>query len=361
MARWPGEDLLADRLHRWATVGALHGGVLAVACGDGPARTIPFGQVQGPDGWQRAQADHRFLLTSITKALTALQVLRLVDTTDLSLTTPLAEVVPAFGRHGKRTIEIRHALTHTSGIDDRQCNTAEGPPRGLTPAEHLAAVCAASSAAPPGTRVAYCSPVFWVLAELIAKMTGMSHVAHLDACLTGPLDMAGTRYEPGSDRPDRYIDAVVGQPRHHHLPEQVRRLAYPAGGVVSTAGDLLRLGRWLLRGGKLMEGTSLLSQALLADMWRPWTIGLPGARDYEGGRDRTERGLGWALGGPGQVRSPRTLWHSGGSGTSLWVDPDHQAVVVLLTATWFLPRDLLGQVVDAALTAVPVSASPRRR
>lgn len=353
-------DPLRAQMAAWVADGALHGGVLAVAIADDPVRTIAFGEVAVAGTTEPARTDHRFLLTSITKALTAIQILQVVERTDLELTTPLSRVVPPFGRHGKDRVLLVHALTHTSGIDEPPCNTAEGPASRMGPADHLAAVNDARLAVAPGVRVAYCSPIFWVLAEVIAAVTGTNHADHLTASVAGPLGMVDTAYEPGAERPPRYVDAVVSPPQAH-LPEQVRRLAYPAGGVVSTAPDLVRLGRVLLRGGRDADGTSLVSPVMLQQMWRPRTVGLPGARDYEGGRLDTERGLGWALGGPGRLRSPRTLWHSGGSGTSMWVDPDRQAVVVLLTATWFLDRTLLGAVIDLALDAPPVSASLRHR
>jgi CubicO group peptidase (beta-lactamase class C family) len=85
-------------------------------------------------------------------------------------------------------------------------------------------------------------------------------------------------------------------------------------------------------------------------MARPWTVGLPSVRPERVEKNfKTERGLGWALGGPGDLRSDRTLWHHGGFGTSIWIDLDRQLVVVLLTATSYLRMRFLGQTINAVV------------
>lgn len=338
-------------LQEWCGAGVLRGAVLALARREGPVRLRSWGVADTAGGVEPMRPDHRFLLTSITKTFTALQVLQAVEAGVVTLDTPVAEVVPAFAAGGKQDVRLWHALTHTTGLDDTEANTAEGPPRGLTPADHLAAACAAPLRAAPGTRVAYCSPPFWALAEIVRRCTGTSHVEHLAQWVAAPLGLRDTRYEPGPEVPERLVLPHVGA-GHAHLGEQVRRSAYPAGGVVSSARDLVAYGRMLLRGGVADDGTVLLSRPAVAALWRPWTTGLPGARTYEGVERGVERGLGWALGGPGDLPSRRTLWHSGGSGTSLWVDPDHDLVVVLLTATWFLSYERLARVANAAAATV---------
>jgi len=119
--------------------------------------------------------------------------------------------------------------------------------------------------------------------------------------------------------------------------------------VVSDAADLVRHARLILDGGLTASGRRVLSTEAIGELSRPRTVGLPGGRTYEPCPWPTERSIGWAIGGPGERPSRATLWHSGASGTSVWVDPEHDVIVVLLTATWLLPAALLARVADIAM------------
>jgi CubicO group peptidase (beta-lactamase class C family) len=55
------------------------------------------------------------------------------------------------------------------------------------------------------------------------------------------------------------------------------------------------------------------------------------------------------VGGPGTLRSARTVGHGGASGTYFWVDPEHELVIVFLSANWGLPRRLLASVADGII------------
>ena len=68
---------------------------------------------------------------------------------------------------------------------------------------------------------------------------------------------------------------------------------------------------------------------------------------------KTSWGLGWQLEGPGDLRSERTLFQWGASGTAMWVDHDAGLSVVLLTATWLLDWRVYGQIVNAVYGAMP--------
>jgi CubicO group peptidase (beta-lactamase class C family) len=155
--------------------------------------------------------------------------------------------------------------------------------------------------------------------------------------------MTDTRYDQLVGRPDRYVEARTAGDWDAHLPEQVRRAAYPAGGLVSTAADLVAFGQSFLRGSP-SEGR-LLSSPTRERLFREH------ARGYNLGRP-CRWSLGWELVGPGNLQSDRTIFHHGASGTGLWVDPDHGLVVVLLTATWWLRYRTYAEVVNTVLASV---------
>lgn len=335
LARTGLDERIAELLRQGLLRG---GGAIAAAGREGPVFAHAFGAA---GGGEPMRVDHRFLLTSVTKPFIAMQVLQLAEAGHLDLRAPVAAAIPEFGQHGKESVTAWHLLTHTSGID-LVANTAEGPSAGLTGAQHLANALAAALNFVPGTRFEYCSPGFWVLAELITRLSGLDYTEHLRVAIAEPLGMADTRYEPQEQLPERWAGAdALHEP---HLAEQVRRVAYPAGGMVSTVSDLAVLGRTLLAGG-VRDGARLLGPATLDAMATKAIDGW-----YQG--REVAWGLGWELGGPGDFRSERTLFHYGGSGTGLWVDLDYELVVAFLTTSWHLDWRVYGQVANAVYGAV---------
>jgi CubicO group peptidase (beta-lactamase class C family) len=162
--------------------------------------------------------------------------------------------------------------------------------------------------------------------------------------------MPHTRYETGEDV--AMVPAYgVGDPS---LPDQERRVAYPAGALVGTASDLARFGQALLNEGQTVTGARLLAPVSIARACEPQTDQLPG------NPPGTSRGLGVVVGGPGSLRSLRTVGHGGASGTYFWVDPEQELVIVFLSANWSLPRRLLASVADSII-AQRSSERPLRR
>ena len=118
--------------------------------------------------------------------------------------------------------------------------------------------------------------------------------------------------------------------------ENAGRLGGVSGhaGLFSTAADVARLGQLYLNGGEL-DGVRLLSPETVAEMTRVQV-------DFDGDR----RGLGWMRQGTGEWRRPglsnAAFGHTGFTGTSLWVDPSTQEVIVLLTNRVYFGRDAGG-------------------
>jgi CubicO group peptidase (beta-lactamase class C family) len=240
-----------------------------------------------------------------------------------------------FAVNGKERVTTRQLLSHTAGMD-LVSNTTEGLPTSLSAREHIEVALSASLSRLPGLWFEYNSPGFWVLAELVSRLSGTVYTDDLRMNVLRPLQMNATDYETQEKSPDRYVPAHATQ--RTHLAEQVRRLAYPAGGLIATAGDVLRFARCFLSGGKA-EGVRLLSEPALAAMARPAVDAIYMGRP-------TSWGLGWQLGGPGDLRDPLTLFHWGASGTALWVDGANELAVVLLTATWFLDWRVYAEIVN---------------
>jgi CubicO group peptidase (beta-lactamase class C family) len=349
-------DAFAQRISNEVERGVLVGAVIGIGDREGSTELLAFGSAGTLDAPEVMRADHRFLLTSVTKPFTAMQVLQLAAEGALDLDAPVAYYLPEFAVNGKDKVTSRQLLSHTSGLDVTSY-ILEGPESAYGPGEHLQAALTGTLNFMPGSRWQYCSTAFWVLAELVSRMSGMSYIHHLERRICEPLGMRDTRYEPGDDVPERYVPVRNGSNiaetdyvrRNIARTEYVRRIAYPAGGLVGTADDLLKFGRSFI--APAGESPSILSATCVSALWRTWAEGW-----HEGRHVRWS--LGWALGGPGTFRSDRTLFHSGGSGTAMWVDSENGVVVVLLTATQGFDSAVYGQVINGALGSLRCARRP---
>jgi len=321
-----------DRLRRAVAVarggverGEAPAAVLAVADGRDTlcceALTRPGGDVVAPDTI--------FLLTSITKPILATAVLQLAEAGRLVLSEPVARYIPGWATPVTSAVTAWHLLTHTSGIAEVTWpETVRQRPAvavGLEPA------CRMPLRSAPGTRFAYSTLSFYLLAELITRLGGRPYPEYLQEHIFAPLGMADTSFDPRAAGPR--VAPVHGiDPDGTLGDEQALRyfisLAMPGAGLWSTAADLVAFGQTLLNGGRRGD-TRLLSPPFIELMTRDQTAGVPTAE----GASPAHYGLGWfkrSLEGrlPG---SPRVFEHDGATGTRLWIDPDYDLVYVYLT------------------------------
>jgi CubicO group peptidase (beta-lactamase class C family) len=317
------------------------GGVIAVTAG-GREWVVPFGVVDERDRvGVPAEAEHVFPFTSITKPFTALQVLTLVDEGKLDLEAPVGEYIPEFGAGHKEAVTTAHFLSHTSGLDP-SANLIEGPPSSLTAGEYLRAAVGAGLITPPGAVFAYCSPSFWVLGELVTRLTGLAYPEHLAERVLKPL---------GADRADYRPREFAGRlvvpqtpPGLEHLPDQTTLVPYPAGGLIGRASDLLALGRCMLSEGVGARGRVITSAAARL-MRQPTATGTIAGRSVRWG-------LGWELGGPGSLRAETSLYHGGASGVAIWVDVEAEICATVLTSTWGTTRKVFSEAINGIIGAL---------
>lgn len=272
----------------------------------------------------------RFDLASLTKVVsTAPAVLKLVQDGKLSLDDPVAKYLPDFGRRGKETITVRQVLTHYSGLAPFFRLEAKTP--GAASAV-IDKICRSDFSAAPGTRFIYSDLGFILLGKLIEVASGETLDRFVHSRVFSPLRMADTGFNPPSG--DRHPIAptergddgtyLKGQV-HDPLASMMGGVAGHAG-LFSTARDLSRFCRMLLNEGSL-EGARVLHPGIVRQMVSPQSP--PGMSDI--------RGLGWDIQSryssvKGKHFSPRSFGHTGFTGTSLWLDPEIQAYVIVLTS-----------------------------
>ena len=105
-------------LEQWAQSGQVSGAALAVARRGVLVPPSAFGQRRLAGRVQPMEADAVFLVASVTKPVTALAALLLIERGLLSLRDRVCAHVPEFGNRGKEEVQVIHLFTHTSGLPD---------------------------------------------------------------------------------------------------------------------------------------------------------------------------------------------------------------------------------------------------
>jgi uncharacterized protein YbbC (DUF1343 family) len=300
--------------------------------------------------------DTRFDLASLTKPIaTAASLMLLAERGQLELGAPAARYLPELELPDKRAIRIEQLLLHTSGLPKVNPLAAleQGKARGVR------AIAGERLLAAPGARFEYSDLGFILLGEIVERVSGSGLDTFARQGLFEPLGMRDTDFRPAAgarrcapteERDGLTIRGVVDDPR-----------AYRLGGVAGHAGlfasatDLARFAQMLLRQGEL-DGVRVLSEQSVAELLRPRR--LRGATRTLGFDVQSSYALG-----RGQLMSERAVGHGGYTGTSLWLDPEHDLFVVLLSNRVHVgPRGsihpLASAVADLALRAAAPRAEP---
>ncbi|MEU8588737.1 serine hydrolase domain-containing protein [Streptomyces sp. NPDC048664] len=318
------------------------------------------------------EADTLWRMYSMTKPVTSVAALILMEEGRFGLDTPVADFLPDFAdpqvyvegtgpglrtRPAGRQLLVRHLLTHTAGLTygfyhahpvDARYRQA-GIASSVLPGSTLAETCAAYARLPlqfePGTRWNY-SVATNVLGRLLEVATGRGLDAVLAERVFAPLgmrdaglwvreDQAPRLAELYGESGDGGITPVPGPP----LRGRPRFLS-GSGGMVAGAHDYHRFMEFLRRRGEL-DGTRLLSEAAVTAMT---SNQLPGGADLRACGAPAHQvpgkaGLGFGFGvsvvtDPEVHPSPSARGSYGWSGvasTTFWVDPGSDLTVQFLT------------------------------
>ncbi|WP_250034106.1 serine hydrolase domain-containing protein [Paractinoplanes maris] len=286
------------------------------------------------------RTDSIFDLASLTKVWVSVALLQQVDRGKVDLDAPVARYLAGFTGTGKDKVTVRMLLTHTSGLPVGVTGV-----KGLTVAAQRAKVLATPlvSGAVPGRTFRYSSAGLMVAGQLVEKVTGTALDVAVKNGITAPM---GARYM--GFNPRKWLTAADQAARLVATDTRTARgllrgtvhddIAAQMGGVIGSAGlfgtarDVALLGQMLLAGG-VYGGKRILSAAIVKDMLTNHNAGLPAIDPERPGRP-SDHGLGVTLRQPwfmGSLSSPTTFGHTGFTGTSLLVAPQHKLVVSLLT------------------------------
>lgn len=301
-----------------------------------------------------------FDLASLTKVVaTTTMAALLYERGLLELDAPVAGTLPEFRANSdprRSEITFRMLLGHSSGLPAyvKLFLTAHSRE------ELLKGVFATPLAVDPGTRAEYSDIGFILLGIALERIAEESLEAFCRREVFGPLGMANTTFNPppaarpkipptaderehqtcGADAPARESPAVPPSPSASPIPRSTFRNriiqgevqdenAFVLGGVAGHAGlfsnaeDLARFAHAMLQGGGLLL--------------RAETVALFTRRESQ--PPGTSRALGWDTPSnpsqSGKHFGPHSYGHLGYTGTSLWIDPDRElSITVLTNRTW---------------------------
>ena len=269
-------------------------------------------------------------LASVTKALVGgTLALQLVDGRYLVLDEPVCHYIPAFRGRWKERVTIRHLLTHSSGLPDY----IEFWRMGIKPDEVLDTICSTDLEFEPGTQVKYSGVGLILFSALAELVTGQRLVDLARAWVFEPLMMESTGYNPPAEWLERIVPTEVdAQGRKGLILGEVHdaNTNFMGGvslhaGVFAPANQLAILGMLYLNGG-VIHGRRLAQEETVDAFITPQN--LPDG-------SKSEWPLTWQLASAtddaGDLFSPSAFGHTGFTGTSIWIDPATELIVVLLT------------------------------
>jgi CubicO group peptidase (beta-lactamase class C family) len=335
------------------------------------------------------QRDTIFLLASMSKPITAIAVLTLIEQGKLRLDDPVSRYIPEFAHMNvasvknpsglgpgapdqdvsltpaSREIIIRDLLEHVSGLGSNGAGgrqLAKIAPRGSndTLAGYIPKLASVPLDFQPGTQWRY-SPTagFEVLSRVVEIASGQAFDQYLKQHIFDPLGMKDTVFVLSGDRQSRLVS------RYQRTPNGLQKAPTSpftgdtyfsgAAGLASTIDDYALFAQMLLNGGQL-NGKRIVSPKTIAFMTANHVVDLFNEAKFNG---FPGRGFGYGFGVAvmldpvaAEMRvSPGAFGWDGAYGTKVWVDPKESMIEILLmqTSNFQTHRDFENAVMQALI------------
>ena len=298
-------------------------------------------------------------LASLTKVIgTTTAIMLLYDEGKIKLDDPVHNIIPEFTGADKDLVTVRDLLTHRSGLPAGRDLWR----RAWSPAEARLLVLETPLEAAPGSRYIYSDLGADILGFIAERVSGRKLDELLQERVFAPLGMTETWYRVPAAVRERTAPTATLSVRGYSLQGDVHdENAHALGGVAghaglfSTAGDLSVFATMMLNKG-VYNGTRIISDSTV----ERFTARTAGSRALGWDTCAAHSGVGC-----GRYLSARAYGHTGFTGTSIWIDPDRDMFVVLLTNRVFESRarrpervisDIRADLSDAAAWAVTAPA-----
>ncbi|WP_329171612.1 serine hydrolase [Streptomyces sp. NBC_01477] len=366
MAGWEDPAAGAGYLFPGATTLMAHDGVVVERGAGGYAVKYADTTAELPRSqWVPARTDTIYDLASLSKLFTSIVAMQQLEAGRIDLGTPVAHYIPEFAANGKGGITVEELLTHTSGFDADPVPSLWQGYSDIPSREK--AVLDARPINPPGTAYLYSDLNMLSMQLVLEKVTGKPLDTLVRDGITAPLHLTDTGYNPPAAKLPRIAateyetSPARGMVRGQVHDENAWSLDGVAGhaGVFSTVDDLAVLAQTVLNGGTY-QGHRILGANSVRLMEQNFNQAFPG----------DSHGLGfeldqiWYMGG---LSGPRSLGHTGFTGTSLVIDPQSRSFVILLsnrvhptrdTPSTNPPRRAIGEAMSQAIRVAAPGGGP---
>src|SRR5713101_4315405 len=319
------EKAIADKAFPGATLAVGHGGKVAIAA---------FGKLSYDAKAAATLPNTMYDIASLTKVVATTTLVAKLAEGDfpvrLDLDTKIERYLPEWASgpnaEWRQRVTVRHLLTHTSGLPafKEYWRTSKSKQ------DTLGKIFAEPLEYEPGTKEVYSDLGIILMAEVVERLTGRTLDDLAKSFIFSPLGMKDTMYRPPKKLWPQIAPTEFDKNLRHRLVqgEVHDENAFAIGGVsghagvFSTAPDLAAFCQMLLNGG-VYAHQRILRRATIAQFTTPQQL------------SNGTRTLGWAVptegGSSGHYFSAHSFGHTGFTGTSIWIDPDRQLFVVLLT------------------------------
>ena len=343
--------------------GATPGAAVLVGRHDRIVLDRGFGHLSYQDDAPPVTSETIYDLASLTKVLVTTTLAMLYyERGLLDLDGPVKDYIAEFHGGDKDQVRIKDLLAHCSGLvwwADLH-KRFEGKTPDETKVKYLQAICEMPLNYPPRTRAVYSDLGFILLGEILERIGKEQLDTLAKTCIFEPLGMSETTFRPrfsdniAPTEEDEWRGCIVQGEVHDENAFSLGGVA-PHAGVFSTARSLAPFPRMLLSGSDGSDKSLLSAGAIKHFTCRANLV------------SGSSRALGWDTPGDesscGHYFSESSFGHTGFTGTSLWIDPEHDVFVILLTNRVHPRRDnqkitaLRPAFHDAVMTALDMTAS----
>jgi CubicO group peptidase (beta-lactamase class C family) len=337
-------------------------GAVALVVGNDGVKTLETVGVRDLETKDPMPENAMFWIASMTKPMTAMAVMMMVEEGKLSIDDPVEKHLPEFNKlrliassaggkvqlaPPKRPVTIKDLLTHTSGLVSK--SPVEGAALDvLTLKEAVLSYTQAPLQCEPGSKWAYCNPGITTLGRLVEVASGQDFAAFMQERFFTPLGMKDTTFWPSEEQLKRMATSYKPAADGNGLEKTTvtylspilgdkKRMPLPAGGLFSCAPDLARIYQMLLNEGEL-DGKRYLKAETLKLM----TTNQLGDMEKVSFAPGMHMGLGFHIvnepQGVTESLSKGSFGHGGAYGTQAWMDPVRGLGMVLLIQRAGLPN-----------------------
>ncbi len=340
---------LMDRAERDVKDGVLPACQVAIARNGKIAAMKTFGRAVQGGAEKPANDETVFVAMSATKAITSSALWLLIQEGKVDPADKIVKYVPEYGANGKETTTIEHLLIHTAGIPTAPGSFKDWGDR----KRRLERFAQWRPVNPPGEKFFYhIHANYWPIAEAIERITGKRLGEFVRERIAEPLGlpdlriglprsiqprMADVKWVGEAAKDEEYRKLGVTPPRANlgSITEDavlemndpdMRETDFPAGGLMTTAGDIALFYQALLNDGKAQDGKRIWQSEMLREARRIRSGDL-----IDTARGITaNRALGIVIAGGdgranlrgfGRTNSAEAFGHPGFGGQMGWADP----------------------------------------